>query len=599
MRSRSRLLPRGGARVLAASGARFVRNVPLATSVLRKHIAVGPVAMLAALVRGVPLPIRRQLGRAGRFAPVTAAIAVAAGGDPTQGVSRLGELARSAPTRTAGRAVDALTALHHIPDARAAREALQHRADAVAPATVDARLLVAEGHLQGALDRLGGSPARSARSLREMVIGDLDALAPGRRATVLRGRTRATVPVSGTTSVAHLVTTSLPEQLSGYTVRTQGIARAQQRAGREVVVIPRIGYPVDIGVLDACAETVVDGVRYCRLLPARPLPISAGARLDLSVTALDRLLARGEIGILHAHSKHHNAQVALAAGRRQSIPVVYEVRGLLEETWRSRGGDPSSDWYRLSREAESMCMRSADAVVTLSETMRREILDRGVSPARVHVVPNAVDERFLSAQGQGVQVRRRCGIAPEALVVGFAGTVNRYEGLETLIAALAALQDPQVHLLVVGAGPALAEAREQARDLGVRAYFTGKVARQNVPAHLDAMDAFAVPRLSTSVTRLVAPLKPIEALAVGLPVLASDLPPLRELATATDSVRLVTPGEVLSWEHALRELAQSAVPVRGLGVSGRQWAARDRTWSRAAQLYEDVYAQAREASKGN
>jgi len=111
---------------------------------------------------------------------------------------------------------------------------------------------------------------------------------------------------------------------------------------------------------------------------------------------LDRVLReRIRPAVLHPASNHLQAQVALAIAGPLGIPVVYEVRGFIEETWAShpeRDEDAAreSDRYRAIRDTETRAMAASDAVVTLSETMRLEIIARGCDADKVVVIPNAV-----------------------------------------------------------------------------------------------------------------------------------------------------------------------------------------------------------------
>ena len=165
---------------------------------------------------------------------------------------------------------------------------------------------------------------------------------------------------------------------AGYTVRTQGLVDAQRAAGIDAHVCTPPGFPVAQGHLGAAPFTTLAGVPYHR-------DLAAGRRLDLpdrhleayavTVAALARSVGAD---VLHAHSKHVNAQAALLAGRRLGVPVVYEARGFLEDTWRTRGGDADSDFYRWTRETETRCLSLADAVVTLSQSMRDDVVARGV-----------------------------------------------------------------------------------------------------------------------------------------------------------------------------------------------------------------------------
>ena len=314
------------------------------------------------------------------------------------------------------------------------------------PAYVAALAALERGDLAEAQRRAeGAGPAGAV--LRRLVAGEIGLVRPiPRRSPGLLVDRRDGV-------VLHLVKNALPETVAGYTVRTQGIARAQRARGLDVHVATRIGFPVTKGHLDAAARVAVDGVEHHRVLPAR-LPLRADAALARDIELTARLVAALRPAVLHAHSNHVNAQVALALRERFGIPVVYEVRGFLEETWRSRSTDPdagSTDAYLWARAAETRCLRAADAVVTLSEVMRADILARGVDPGRVTVVPNCVDLALAEAGATAPETAPPGG----PLTVGTVGTLNGYEGIDVLVDAVARLRrgGHDVHLRVVGDGP--------------------------------------------------------------------------------------------------------------------------------------------------
>lgn len=572
------------------------RNLPIITSVVARHLAQGPMAAASGVLRGLPRGVRGALIPAvSRLAPTLAALGDAASGRTAEATEALARVARAGRPAQAVRAVEALAVLHRTAEARAALEDLRLRtADGARLALVDARLLAEEGHPSRALEVLDGAPAGRARTrLVRVVTGELSVL--DARARLEAGPAARRAVAGDPARVLHLVTTALPEAQTGYTIRTQGIARGLLSAGLTVDVVSRLGFPVDTGALAAPPQVRVDGVSYHRLLPARPLTWSAGGRLDETVRLVTRLAGELRPDVLHAHSKHDNAQVALAVGHATGLPVVYEVRGFLEETWRTRGGDPTSERYLRSRDAETACMVAADAVVTLADSMRAAIIARGVPAGRVHVVPNAVGDDHLVEPPSREEAREALGLPLDAVVLGFSGTVNAYEGLDVLIDAVAFLDDPRLLLLVVGSGPALGEMRSRAAALGDRVRFTGRVPHAAVRQHLAALDLSCVPRSATPVTRLVPPLKPVEALATGIPVLASDLPPLAELAAHGSFVQLAPAGDVAAWAREITWLTTDLDALRSAGAAGREWACRNRTWGRLAEEYRVIY---REAARG-
>ncbi|HKX67829.1 MAG TPA: glycosyltransferase family 4 protein, partial [Intrasporangium sp.] len=395
--------------------------------------------------------------------------------------------------------------------------------------------------------------------------------------------------------VLHVVTNALPEVQAGYTIRTQGIAESQRGAGIDAHVVTRLGFPVDSGAFAAGRDFVHQGIPTHRLIPFRGLPVLAHERIRVGADALTRLAGRLDVNVLHAHSKHENGQVALLTGDRLGLPVVYEARGFLEETWRSRGGDPASDQYLLSREAETACMRAADAVVAVSQAMVDEIVARGIPAAKVNLVGNAVSAEFLEPAPDATRLRARLGIAPDAVAVGMVSTLNDYEGIDVLIDAVAAVDDPRLVLLVVGDGPALAELQRTAHDrLGPdRATFTGRVPHHEAHVHHAALDVFCVPRLRTPVTELVPPLKPLEAMATARPVLVSNLAPLLELVgdglDPEPRGLAAAAGDADSWSEALGRLLYDSTLRADLGAAGRNWVAEQRTWKAAAATYAGIY----------
>lgn len=392
--------------------------------------------------------------------------------------------------------------------------------------------------------------------------------------------------------VLHLLTNSLPVARSGYTTRSHEIMSAQRRAGIDPVAVTRAGYPAVVGAMLAAPVSVIDGIEYRRLMPSHA-PRSAESLAAAEVDLLARLVEEVRPAVLHTTTHHVNAVSALAVGRGFGIPVVYEVRGFLEDTWAGLHGEGAvdSDRYRLWRARETESMLAADLVVTLGEAMRTEILARGVPAGRVLVAPNAVPvEAFSPLPGRSA-VRAELGVGSDDLLVGSVTSVVPYEGLDVAVDAVAELgrRGVAATLVVVGDGTARAALQRRAEAAGVRAVFTGRVGAARARAYREALDVFVVPRRDESVTRLVTPLKPVEAMAGGVAVVASDLAPLREIVMDGVTGRLVPPSDALTLADVLHELAQDPAARAELGAAGRRWARAHRTWDAVAETYATAY----------
>ncbi|GII97625.1 glycosyltransferase involved in cell wall biosynthesis [Sediminihabitans luteus] len=463
-------------------------------------------------------------------------------------------------------------------------------------------------------------PATEAPRLRaQWSLGDVDAVRDARTLTRAGARVRARAleqvallapspcpqpaprPASVPGVVLHHLTASLPRTRNGYTVRSHAILRAQTAAGLDVAAVTRSAYPVTVGVPLAPARDTVDGIHYHRLLP-RSLPADHRARAADAAEMLTDLAAGLGAEVVHSTTPWGTGTAARHAARTLGLRWVHEVRGLPEETWvashptaEARSAASRSARYHLVRDKETELAASADAVVTISGTLRDELVARGVDAARVVVVPNGVAEVAPDDVPTPRAARAALGLDPDRMLVGSVGSLVDYEGLETTLHAVAALRRSglAVDALVVGDGvsrPALA--RLAARlGLDADAVLPGRVDARTARTALAALDVVALPRRDDEVTRRVTPLKPVEAMAAGRPVVLSDLPASVEVATGKGGARaglLVPPGDVAAWAASLGAVLTDPTLAGSLVDAGLA-VARTRTWAAAARTYQGVY----------
>ena len=393
-------------------------------------------------------------------------------------------------------------------------------------------------------------------------------------------------------SILHVLDHSIPLH-SGYTFRTAAILREQRRLGWETVHLtgPKQG-PV------AAAEETVDGLLFHRTVYTPPtIPV-------LGELALMRALARRlrEVAIqtrpavLHAHSPVLNALPALWVGRRLGIPVVYEVRAFWEDAAVDHGTSREhGPRYRLSRGLETFALKRAAHVTTICEGLRRDIVARGIPADRVTVIPNAVDlEKFSLGGAPDLDLQARLGLTG-CRVLGFIGSFYAYEGLDLLLAALPAIlaRAPDVRVLLVGGGPREAALQAQAADLGVaeRVIFTGRVPHEQVPRYYDLVDLLVYPRHSLRLTELVTPLKPLEAMAQGRLLLASDVGGHRELIRDGETGALFRAGDAGALAARALELLEHRDRWPALRAAGRRFVEQERNWPASVGRYVGVYGQ--------
>ncbi len=395
-------------------------------------------------------------------------------------------------------------------------------------------------------------------------------------------------------TILHILDHSVPV-LSGYSFRSRSIVQFQARLGLRPVVLtsPKHGSAAD-------EVEMVEGLQYYRTgRTGGRLPFVREVRIMARMAARIAAVARAEQAqVLHAHSPVLNGLPALWAGRRLGLPVVYEVRAFWEDAAVDHGtAREGSLRYRLSRALESWLFRRADRVATICEGMRQEIVRRGVDPERVVVVPNGVDVEWFQPRPPSERLARALGLNGGP-VFGFVGLFYRYEGLRFFMEALPALRQalPRATLLLVGTGEEEPTLRAMAKRLGDAVIFAGQVPHDQIPEFHSIIDVFVCPRRRMRLTELVTPLKPLEAMAMAKPVLASDVGGLRELIRHGDTGLLF---RAESPESLLREAIGAGGDAelrRDLGQRARAYVTEERTWDRIASKYHGLYAAAQSAA---
>jgi glycosyltransferase involved in cell wall biosynthesis len=546
---------------------------------MMRHVSDDPVRAVTLAWRALPPPLRGLLRLAG---PYGRAAALWGAGDRRAALTVL----EASPARLAAfsLAVDQPTV------ARSALARLSR--DNAARPRLAARLAYREGRLDDAVRELDGASGWRSARLRRSLRAELEMLQPGKlRLPASDASAAAATPER----VLHIVTDALPSTSAGYTVRTQEIAVAQRAAGMDPHVVTRIGFPVTAGKIDGRPLVSVAGVPYHRLLPwAMPGRMDRLYQAHLRRAA--RLVSDLQPAVLHAASNYANALIALALRDATGLSVVYEVRGFWEDTWLSRHAASDdlklSDRYLRTRALETHCMLAADLVVTLGEAMREEIIGRGVDPDKVIIVPNGVSEEFLAPLPDAAALREELGIRPGEHVVGLVSSLVAHEGIGTLLEAVKILNDRGVRAraLIVGDGQERAALQRQAASLGLDAIFTGRVPMSEVRRYHAVLDVFTVPRTPDRVCQLVTPLKPVEAMASGLPVVVSSVRALAEIVNDKVTGLQTPPLDAGALADNLQQLLANPELRAKLGGSAREWVARDRTWAHNAQRYRDAYA---------
>lgn len=227
---------------------------------------------------------------------------------------------------------------------------------------------------------------------------------------------------------------------------------------------------------------------------------------------------------------------------------------------------------------------SGARALAVSQPLAEWALSRGAG--QVAVLANGADLDGLDptrCAAAGREVRGALGFPPQAVIVGFAGSLKPWHGVEGLVKAVSAASrsGPPLALLIVGDGPRRPQVEAAVATLPARvpAVLTGAVAHRHMPAYLAAMDLAVAPYLPAE-TFYFSPLKVAEAMAAGRAILASDFPPVRTMIGAAGV--LLPAGDVPRLTTAIRQLAADPIAREGLGRAARDLAVRGLSWRSVA-----------------
>jgi glycosyltransferase involved in cell wall biosynthesis len=309
------------------------------------------------------------------------------------------------------------------------------------------------------------------------------------------------------------------------------------RAPRQVAAALTDGFEVDVVATRRAGEPFVefvDGARVYRL----PLTHQRGRHLAGTVFEYVAFAAVASVSVAVLALRRRYAAVVIhnppdfliIAGlipKLLGARLVLDIQDLSTDMFAMRFGDRrgANSADRLLRVVERRAAALADAVVTVHEPYRRELVGRGVAPRKTVVVMNTLDERLLPATAE-----RRAEVG---FRVVYHGTVTPPYGVTLLVEAAGRLASeiPDFLVEIYGEGDALPAARTRAEQLGLSdaVFFSGcHLPEREVLKRVRGASAGVVPNLPIALNRFALSTKLFEYVALGVPVVAADLPTLRE-----------------------------------------------------------------------
>jgi PEP-CTERM/exosortase A-associated glycosyltransferase len=393
--------------------------------------------------------------------------------------------------------------------------------------------------------------------------------------------------------ILHILDHSIPLH-SGYTFRTKAILEQQRKLGWETLQVTSAKHHIAKAEIEE-----IDGLTFYRSTPIKAwlakLPILNQWAIVLSLEKrLNDIILQHKPDILQAHSPVLNGLAALKAAKKHNIPLVYECRAFWEDAAVDHGTASEGGLrYYLTKMLETYIFKQANAITTICEGLRADIMSRGIAAEKITVIANAVDiDQFTYGVAADPALRAELGLQ-DKIVLGFIGSFYAYEGLVLLLEALPIVlqKQPTVRLLLVGGGPQEALLKQKVQELGLErdVIFTGRVNHERVQDYYNQVDIFIYPRLSMRLTELVTPLKPLEAMAQGRLVVASDVGGHKELMVEGVTGCLFKAGDKHALAHTVLSLLAAPESWDAMRKAGRSFVEQQRNWARSVSCYKNIY----------
>lgn len=405
--------------------------------------------------------------------------------------------------------------------------------------------------------------------------------------------------------ILHLLTISLPK-LAGYSIRTHNILKYQSNYCFPYAI-------TEPDFLPKKTPDIIDNIIYYRHPPTLGFNCFFNQQVKKmtrkfkvydwyyrtlfrkNLLFLKKLLKCYPTDIIHVHSSTFYGTFGGLIAKKNKIPFIYELRGFLEDTHVGLGIlKENSMLYQRRQAKRRSLLQKANIIVTLGRSMKNELINQGIDGNKISIIPNGVNVEIFRPMTPNLSLKRKLSLEKE-FIIGYIGSIRRIEGIEILLKALKIIKEriSKIKLLLVGPYDPL-----YFNDLNIlieklsikkNVLFLGKIPNSEIENYYSIIDIIIIPRLNLKVNRLVTPLKPLEAMAMGKVLIVSNLPALRELVKSKISGILFQPENSQDLAGKILEYLIDQDARNHLGKRAREFVKNKFNWKIIIKEYISLY----------
>ncbi|MBR2525685.1 glycosyltransferase [bacterium] len=419
------------------------------------------------------------------------------------------------------------------------------------------------------------------------------------------------IPVIGNTPIkgriCYFLNNSIPYFNGGYASRSHFLSKSLKASGFDIIPITRPGFPYG-QTENILQEETFDNITYVRMKSSLNWEINNNDRIRyLRLNYLEDTIKGLEEIFKNLKPEYIMATTfveipALIVAKKLGIPFLYEVRGL--QYLNLEDNKKNHVVRELLKYTAKMVSSEAKAVFTLTEQMKKELINLGVDKNKISLIPNCADLEKFKPMDKDIKLIKEFNLQNK-VVIGYIGTFAKYEGLDDLIKACNILNKKKVDfkLLLVCGETAIASARPNKKlvklvkryKLNDKIMFLGKIPLEDVPRYYSVMDIVAIGRKPLPVCETVSPIKPLEAMAMEKTVVVSSVQALKEIVEDSVTGLIFEKGNINSYAQILEKAINDADLRERLGKNARIWVKENRQWTvntrTIASVMEKEYAE--------
>jgi len=386
-----------------------------------------------------------------------------------------------------------------------------------------------------------------------------------------------------------ILTQYYPPEIGAPQIRLRCLVRELLRHGKEVSVLTAMpNYPAG-KIFDQYKGRIyfqeqVDGVKVRRTWVYAATGRAAWARFlnycSFAATALVVVLfgPRPDVIFLEAQPLPLG-MVGLIMKYLRGVPYIYNVPDLQVDVAREFGFLRKQFLLRLAEKAESLFLRQAWRVSTVTHRFIEHFKSRGIPAGRVTFLPNGADTEFLAPSEPDEEYRKEWGLKGKT-VVAYVGTHAYYHGLDTLVRAAELLSDDaRIALVMVGNGPERERIRNLAAQKGLTNIIFATVPYEGMSRLYSVVHVAVATLRNVPVAKGMRLSKVFPALSCGVPVIYSGEGEAAELLAVHKCGLTAPPEDPAALADAIRELVRNVALREQLGRNGRRLVESEYSWS--------------------